>query len=123
MGEILDRFRSERERLNELVLASDDLNLKRFFALDNAVYREGALSVKMKELLGLTASTVLRCNDCIRYHVDQCFEAGVTREELDEALGIALIVGGSITIPHLRQAVDLWTELEAVSGTKEGREA
>ena len=107
----MERFRAERERLNELVLSTEDLNVKRFFALDNAVYREGALPARTKELLGLTASLVLRCDDCIAYHVDRCFAEGVTRKEFDEAVAVALVVGGSITIPHVRRARDLWAEL------------
>lgn len=82
------------------------LGIKRFFALDGAAYRDGALDGRTKELLGLVASAVLRCNDCIDYHLAQCTEAGFTDEELDEALNVALVVGGSIVIPHLRHAVE-----------------
>ncbi len=112
MGNKLDQFKAERERLNELVLSTEDKHIKRFFALDNAVYTRGALSVQVKEMLGLVASMVLRCNDCIAYHVDRCFEEGVGKAEFDEAMSIALVVGGSITIPHIRHAYDLWHELE-----------
>ncbi len=104
-------FHRERERLNELVMNLDSLEIKRFFSLDGQVYREGALTAKTKELLGLTSSLVLRCDDCVRYHLQQCFQVGVTTEELREALAIGLIIGGSITIPHLRRAVEFWTEL------------
>jgi len=99
-------FEEERSRLNELVLAGGNLGIKRFFALDEQAYHSGALPVKTKELLGLAASAVLRCNDCISYHLIRCREAGVTREELQEALSIALVVGGSVVIPHLRFAAE-----------------
>ena len=93
--------------MNELILKTENKNIKRFFALDHAVYEKGALDKKTKELLGLVASIVLRCNDCICYHVDQCLKENVTSEELYEALSIALIVGGSITIPHIRYVFEL----------------
>ena len=111
MGKKLNEFKAERQRLNELVLSNQNIHMKRFFTLDNATYAEGALSAKVKELLGLVASTVLRCNDCISYHVDRCFNEGTTRDEFDEAMSIALVVGGSIAIPHVRLAYDLWDEL------------
>lgn len=105
-------FKKERERLNEVVMKYAGLETKRFFSLDSQVYREGgALSVKIKEMLGLVASLVLRCDDCITYHIVRCFEEGVSNAELEEALSISLIVGGSITIPHLRRAYDTWHEL------------
>jgi AhpD family alkylhydroperoxidase len=97
----------------------DHLGIKRFFNLDDAAYRDGALSADTKELLGLVASMVLRCNDCIDYHLKQCVEAGFTDEELDDAMNVALVVGGSIVIPHLRHAVetiDLLREREAAEG-------
>jgi AhpD family alkylhydroperoxidase len=106
----LDEFRSRRQRQNELVLERANLETKRFWALDGAVYRDGALDAKTKELLGLAASTVLRCDDCIAYHVVQCARAGVTDQEYREAMNVALVVGGSITIPHLRRAEELWRE-------------
>lgn len=103
----LDEFQSYRERLNRRILEEKShLGIKRFFALDGAAYRDGALDGRTKELLGLVASAVLRCNDCIDYHLAQCTEAGFTDEELDEALNVALVVGGSIVIPHLRHAVE-----------------
>lgn len=105
-------FRKERKRLNEVVMKYAGLETKRFFSLDSQVYREGgALPVKIKEMLGLVASLVLRCDDCITYHIVRCFEEGVSNAELEEALSISLIVGGSITIPHLRRAYDTWHEL------------
>lgn len=106
----LEEFRKRRERLNRLVLERGSQNTRRFFGLDSAVYRSGALPAKVKELLGLVASTVLRCNDCIAYHVDRCVEEGVSAEEFAEAMDVALIVGGSITIPHVRYAYELWEE-------------
>ena len=111
MSERLAEFRSFRERKNDRILSQNNLDIRRFFALDSRVYEEGALPVRTKELLGLVASLVLRCDDCISYHVIGCREAGVTEEEIFEALSIGLIVGGSITIPHMRRAVDLLDEL------------
>ena len=102
----LDNFRDYRERMNERIFEIDHLGIKRFFNLDTAAYRDGALDAKTKELLGLVASAVLRCNDCIDYHLIQCEEAGWTEDELHDALNVALIVGGSIVIPHLRHAVE-----------------
>jgi AhpD family alkylhydroperoxidase len=107
----LEDFEEYRKRMNDLILSCGNRGMKRFFNLDTAVYREGALSEKTKELLGLVASTVLRCNDCITYHLLQCEKKGVTREELHEALTIALIVGGSITIPHIRYAFEILADL------------
>lgn len=101
----LDKFRKEREIMNEKILDLDHLGIKRFFNLDTNTYKKGALPVQTKELLGLVASTVLRCNDCIDYHLEQCAKAGATKAELVEALNVALVVGGSIVIPHLRHAV------------------
>jgi AhpD family alkylhydroperoxidase len=101
----LDDFRSERTRMNDRIAEIDHLGIKRFFNLDTAAYKDGALDAKTKELLGLVASTVLRCNDCIDYHLIQCVEAGCSDAELYDALNVALVVGGSIVIPHLRHAV------------------
>jgi len=100
-----DDFQTFRAELNEKILARGTTVTKRFFTLDTKTYEAGALDVRTKELLGLVASMVLRCDDCIAYHIDQCVEAGVGDEELFEAFDIALIVGGSIVIPHLRRAV------------------
>lgn len=110
---IIESFRKERERLNELVMKYAGLSMKRFYNLDSRVYHEGALPRKIKELLGLVASLVLRCDDCVKYHVIRCYEEGVSSEELEEALAIALVVGGSITIPHLRRAFEVWDELQS----------
>lgn len=102
----LDEFRTYRQRMNERILAADHLGIKRFFNLDTSAYKDGALTGKTKELLGLVASAVLRCNDCIDYHLIQCVETGYTDQELYEALNVALVVGGSIVIPHLRHAFE-----------------
>lgn len=102
----LDEFQDYRTRMNARIAEIDHLGIKRFYNLDTNAYTDGALSGKTKELLGLTASMVLRCNDCIDYHIVQCIEAGWTDEELYEAFNVALVVGGSIVIPHLRHAVE-----------------
>jgi len=106
MSTRLDEFREYRARMNDRVLKIDHLGIKRFFGLDSAAYRDGALDGKTKELLGLAASAVLRCNDCIDYHLQQCVEAGWKDDELYDALNVALLVGGSIVVPHLRHAVE-----------------
>jgi AhpD family alkylhydroperoxidase len=111
MSKRVEEFKQEREKLNENILARDEINIKRFFALDSAVYRDGALPAKTKELLGLAASLVLRCDDCITYHVIQAKENQVSDAEFDEVMSIGLIVGGSITIPHIRRAYRTWKEL------------
>ena len=111
MTDRVEQFKGRRESLNEKLLARDDINIKRFFALDGAVYRDGALDAKTKELLGLVASLVLRCDDCIAYHLVQTKEAGMNDQEFNEVMSIGLIVGGSITIPHIRRATELWEEM------------
>ena len=109
-------FTEFRQRMNERILAEPNQVVRRFFALDTQTYQAGALDVKTKELLGLVASMVLRCDDCISYHVAQCKEAGVTRDEMFETFSVGLVVGGSIVIPHLRRAVDFLDQLEAGRG-------
>ena len=106
-------FTAFRQRMNERILDEDNQVVRRFFALDTQTYKPGALDAKTKELLGLVASMVLRCDDCIGYHVAQCKEAGVSREEFFETFSVGLVVGGSIVIPHLRRAVDFLDQLEA----------
>ena len=106
------QFTEFRQRMNKRILDEPNQVVRRFFALDTQTYQAGALDVKTKELMGLTASMVLRCDDCISYHVAQCLEAGVTREEMFEAFSVGLVVGGSIVIPHLRRAVDFLDRLE-----------
>ena len=112
MGKLADDFNSYRSKMNDRIMSADNLVIKRLFNLDSNTYAEGALSVKTKEMLGLVASMVLRCDDCIKYHVEKCREAGVTKEEIFEVFSIATIVGGTIVIPHLRRAVEFWDDLE-----------
>jgi AhpD family alkylhydroperoxidase len=102
----MDDFDRYRAQMNEKLTGSDHLGIKRFFALDTQAYENGALDRRTKELMGLVASTVLRCDDCITYHIRQCVGIGVTRAEFLDAFNVALVVGGSITIPHLRRAID-----------------
>ena len=111
-GDALAEFRAFRERMNAEILAENNLVINRFFALDGRAYEAGALDVKTKELLGLVASLVLRCDDCVTYHLVRCAAEGVSRDAVFETMSIGLIVGGSIVIPHLRRAVDRWGELE-----------
>ncbi|MCL6618564.1 MAG: carboxymuconolactone decarboxylase family protein [Thermomonas hydrothermalis] len=106
------QFTEFRQRMNKRILEEPNQVIRRFFALDTQTYQAGALDVKTKELLGLVASLVLRCDDCISYHVAQCLDAGVKREEMFEAFSVGLVVGGSIVIPHLRRAVDFLDQLE-----------
>lgn len=115
MSDRLNEFRAFRERMNARILDAGTLDIKRFFALDARAYEAGALPVKTKELLGLVASLVLRCDDCITYHIVRCREEGTTRDEFFEAFNVALVVGGSITIPHLRRAVDTLDEVERLA--------
>lgn len=98
--------------MNEKIFAQDNKALKRFFSLDNQTYKDGALPERTKELLGLVASMVLRCDDCIKYHLGTCYDLGVTKDEIFEVYAIANLVGGSICIPHTRRAVEYWEELE-----------
>jgi len=102
----LKEYNEYRHMMNERILSSDNLEIKRFWALDSRAYEPGALDEKTKELLGLATSMVLKCDDCVTYHIVRCIQLGVTDEELLEALNVALVVGGSITIPHIRRAVE-----------------
>ena len=111
MTKRIDEFNRFRSHMNEKLLGSDNLQIKRFFNLDTQAYAEGALSAKTKELLGLVASAVLRCDDCITYHLLQCHELGVTKAEFLETFNVILVVGGSITIPHIRRATEVLEEL------------
>jgi AhpD family alkylhydroperoxidase len=111
-GKKIEKFKEERERLNQIVMKYGGTNIKRFYSLDSQVYKGGAIPGKTKELLGLVASLVLRCDDCIKYHIIQCYQEGLKDDELQEALSIGLVVGGSITIPHLRRAFETWDELK-----------
>lgn len=109
---IVTEFNEYRAKMNEKILAEDNKVIKRFFNLDTNAYQDGALDKKTKELLGLIASLVLRCDDCVRYHLGTCYELGVTKAELYEVLAIGNLVGGSICIPHTRRAVEYWEALE-----------
>jgi AhpD family alkylhydroperoxidase len=108
----LAQFAAYRQRMNERILAEDNQVVRRFFALDTQAYKPGALDLQTKELLGLVASLVLRCDDCISYHVLQCKQAGVGRDAIFETFSVGLVVGGSIVIPHLRRAVEFLDQLE-----------
>jgi AhpD family alkylhydroperoxidase len=119
MQDTLEEFRKYRENMNEKILASGNTQIQRFFNLDNRAYEAGALSVKTKELIGLVASIVLRCDDCITYHTIRCAEEGVSDPEFYEAFNVALVVGGSITIPHLRRAVGRLEECREVPKSRQ----
>ena len=106
------KFREERDKLNDVILKRENLDIKRFFSLDSAVYRDGALDTKTKELLGLVASLVLRCDDCITYHAIRAYEENTTDKEFDEVIAIGMLVGGSITIPHIRRVSKLGQEMK-----------
>lgn len=110
----IEEFQAYRQRMNDKILNSGHLGIKRFFNLDTMCYQDGALDARTKELLGLVASCVLRCNDCIDYHLIQCVQLGFSDKELHEALNVALVVGGSIFIPHLRHAFDTIEQLRAM---------
>jgi AhpD family alkylhydroperoxidase len=111
MNEKVKEFREYRSRMNEKILAADNKVMKRIYNIDTNTYMAGALPVKTKELLGLVSSMVLRCDDCVKYHLEKCHEQGVTTEELFEVFAIANLVGGTIVIPHTRRAVEYWEAL------------
>ncbi len=108
---LVEQFNEYRSRMNEKILAADNLIIKRIFNLDTNAYQEGVLDVKAKELIGLTCSLVLRCDDCVKYHLEKCKDVGFTTAEVHEAMGVATLVGGTIVIPHLRRAFEFWDEL------------
>src|SRR5210317_1200797 len=112
---IVEEFNAYRSKMNERILNDDQKIIKRIFNLDTNAFTEGALDVKTKELLGLVASAVLRCDDCVRYHLEGAKKAGCTAEEVTETLGIATLIGGTIVIPHLRRAYEYWDALNATS--------
>ena len=112
MSDIIQEFNDYRSKMNEKLLADNNKIVKRIFNLDTNAYAAGALDVKTKELLGLVASTVLRCDDCVKYHLETSYKVGVTKEEMMEAMGIATLVGGTIVVPHLRRAYEFWEALE-----------
>jgi AhpD family alkylhydroperoxidase len=112
---LVSDFNEYRAKMNERILSSDSLLIKRIFNLDtNAYSSEGVLDVKSKELIGLTCSLVLRCDDCVRYHLGKCKEVGLSTDQVNEAMGIATLIGGTIVIPHLRRAFEYWEQLENV---------
>ncbi|MFN4972310.1 MAG: carboxymuconolactone decarboxylase family protein [Bacteroidota bacterium] len=113
MTDTVIEFNEYRQRMNEKILAADNLVLKRLFNLDTNTYEDGALTSQTKEMLGLIASMVLRCDDCVKYHLGKCHELGVTTEQLFEVFSVANIVGGTIVIPHTRRAVEYWEALQA----------
>lgn len=112
MADLVKEFNDYRSKMNEKLLADNNKVIKRIFNVDTNAYMEGALDVKTKELLGLVASAVLRCDDCIKYHLQTAYKNGVNKEEMMEAMGIATLVGGTIVIPHLRRAYEFWEALE-----------
>jgi len=113
MANQVEAFNAYRSKMNEKLLADNNKIIKRIFNLDTNAFTAGALDVKTKELLGLVASTVLRCDDCVRYHLESSHNEGVSKEEIMETLSIATLIGGTIVIPHLRRAYEYWEELEA----------
>lgn len=115
MSDIVAEFNEYRSKMNEKLMADNNKIVKRIFNLDTNAYSAGALDVKTKELLGLVASTVLRCDDCIKYHLETAFKEGITKEEMMEAMGIATLVGGTIVVPHLRRAYEFWEALDTES--------
>jgi AhpD family alkylhydroperoxidase len=112
--EIVKQFNDYRTRMNEKIADADNLILKRIFNLDTNAYTAGALDIKSKELIGLTCSLVLRCDDCVKYHLGKCWKLGFKTEEVNEALGVATLIGGTIVIPHLRRAFEYWEALQHV---------
>ena len=114
MSNEVEKFNAYRTKMNEKILAGDNKVIKRIFNLDTNTYKAGHLDVKTKELLGLVASAVLRCDDCVKYHLETCYDEGLSKEEVMEALSVATLVGGTIVIPHLRRAVEFWEVLEEV---------
>ena len=112
MSKLVEDFNEYRSKMNGKLLADNNKIVKRIFNLDTNAYAEGALDVKTKELLGLVASAVLRCDDCIKYHLETSYKLGIKKEEMMEAMGIATLVGGTIVIPHLRKAYEFWEALE-----------
>lgn len=108
---MLNDFRDYRSKMNEKILASDNKVMKRIYSLDTLTYQDGALSGKVKEMLGLATSMVLRCDDCVKYHLEKCYEHGVTTDEVFEIFSVANLVGGTIVIPHTRRAVEYWETL------------
>ncbi|WP_215225486.1 carboxymuconolactone decarboxylase family protein [Echinicola shivajiensis] len=113
---LVDEFNEYRAKMNEKILGEDNKVLKRIFNLDTNAFSEGAVDVKSKEMIGLACSMVLRCDDCVRYHLGKCHEVGLSKEQVFEVFSIANLIGGTIVIPHLRKAVEYWEELEQQKG-------
>jgi len=113
MGKKVDEYNAYRQKMNERLLSSDNLVIKRIYNIDTNAYTKGALSVKTKEMLGLVSSLVLRCDDCIKYHLLRCHENGLSEKELFEILAIGNLIGGTIVIPHTRRAVEFWDDLNS----------
>jgi AhpD family alkylhydroperoxidase len=111
---IVENFNDYRSRMNEKIMSSESLIIKRIFNLDTNAYADGKLDVRTKEIIGLTCSLVLRCDDCVKYHLGKCHELNFSTEEVNEAMGVATLVGGTIVIPHLRRAFEYWEELNNV---------
>jgi AhpD family alkylhydroperoxidase len=111
---LVEDFNAYRSKMNDKIMASDSLIVKRIFNLDTNAYAKGHLDVKSKELIGLTCSLVLRCDDCVKYHLEKCKEVGLSTDEVQEAMGVATLIGGTIVIPHLRRAFEFWEELQHV---------
>lgn len=111
MSALVNEFNEYRSRMNEVILSKNNLVMKRLWNLDTNTYEEGALDKKTKEMLGLVASMVLRCDDCIKYHLEKCYQQGCTTEEIYEVFAVANIVGGTIVIPHTRRGAEFWEEL------------
>jgi AhpD family alkylhydroperoxidase len=111
MSNLVEDFNSYRSQMNEKIMASDNLIIKRIFNLDTNAYQAGALSVEVKEMLGLACSMVLRCDDCVKYHLGKCKELGITTAQIQEVFSIATLIGGTIVVPHLRRAVEYWEAL------------
>lgn len=118
MSDQIQEFRSYREEMNERLLATNNKVIKRFFNLDTNAYMDGALTARTKEMLGLVSSMVLRCDDCIKYHLEKCLEQGVSKDEIVEIFAVANLVGGSIVIPHTRRALEYWELLEEEKKTQ-----
>jgi len=110
----IEEFRTYRQRMNERILAADNKVIKRIYSVDTLTYEDGALNKKTKEMLGLVSSLVLRCDDCVKYHLERCFELGVSDDELFEVFAVGNVVGGTIVIPHMRRAVEYWDELKNI---------
>ncbi|NLI25068.1 MAG: carboxymuconolactone decarboxylase family protein [Bacteroidales bacterium] len=115
MKDLVNDFREYRKRMNERILAHDNKSMKRLYSLDALTYQDGALPAKTKEMLGLVASMVLRCDDCVKYHLERCHELGVSTAELFDIFAVANVVGGTIVIPHTRRALEYWEELTHIA--------